>query len=146
MADSTSRSMVMGASAAAIMDVIADVEHYGEWTGQPGAAEVVSRFESDGRPAEVTFTMESGILSDTYTLAYTWDADRSVHWTLVKGRILAALDGSYVLTPAGGDTTEVTYALAVDLSIPMIGLMKRRAAKMVIDAALAGLEGHVERQ
>jgi hypothetical protein len=53
------------------------------------------------------------------------------------------LDGSYQLAPRG-DATEVTYRLAVELSIPMIGMLRRRAEKVIIDSALKGLKERVE--
>ena len=40
--------------------------------------------------------------------------------------------------------TEVTYRLAVDISIPMIGMLKRKAEKVIIDTALKGLKKRVE--
>ena len=51
--------------------------------------------------------------------------------------------GSYVLTPRGGDT-EVTYHLAVDLAIPMLGMFKRKAEKVIMDTALKELKKRVE--
>ena len=51
--------------------------------------------------------------------------------------------GSYVLDDVGGPT-EVTYRLAVDLNIPVLGMLKRRAEKMIIDTALKGLKKRVE--
>jgi hypothetical protein len=38
----------------------------------------------------------------------------------------------------------VTYRLRVDVSIPMIGMLKRRAEKVIIDTALKGLKQRVE--
>ena len=43
---------------------------------------------------------------------------------------------------AGGTT--VTYSLAVDLNIPMIGMLRRKAEKVIIDTALKGLKRRVE--
>jgi hypothetical protein len=57
--------------------------------------------------------------------------------------MLKSLDGSYTLTPAGA-RTEVTYQLAVDVKIPMLGMIKRKAEKVIIDRALAGLKKRVE--
>ena len=45
-------------------------------------------------------------------------------------------------SPAG--STEVTYSLAVDLAIPMLGLLKRKLEKMVMDTALKELKKRVE--
>ena len=53
------------------------------------------------------------------------------------------MDGSYVLTAGRGATT-VTYTLAVDTSLPMIGLVRRRAEKTIVDGALRGLKRRVE--
>ena len=38
----------------------------------------------------------------------------------------------------------MTYSLEVDLAIPMIGMLKRKAEKVIIDAALKGLKKRVE--
>ncbi len=64
-------------------------------------------------------------------------------WTLVKGQMQRAQDGSYALAPVPSGTT-VTYALSVDLSIPMIGMLRRKAEKVIIDTALKGLKRRVE--
>jgi hypothetical protein len=57
--------------------------------------------------------------------------------------MLKAMEGAYVLRPSGSGT-EVTYRLVVDLSIPMIGLLKRKAEKVIVDTALKGLKKRVE--
>ena len=41
-------------------------------------------------------------------------------------------------------STEVVYDLTVELAIPMLGLFKRKAEKLIIDTALRGLKRHVE--
>jgi hypothetical protein len=58
--------------------------------------------------------------------------------------MLRSLDGSYLLKPAGPGGTEVTYQLTVDVKIPMLGMIKRKAEKVIIDRALAGLKKRVE--
>jgi hypothetical protein len=87
--------------------------------------------------------LDAGAIRDEHVLAYTWDDDREVSWTLVKSQMLRSLDGSYTLTPVAGGT-EVTYQLAVDVKIPMLGMIKRKAEKVIIDRALAGLKKRVE--
>ena len=58
--------------------------------------------------------------------------------------MLRALDGAYVLRDRGDGTTEVTYRLALDVSIPLIGMLKRKGEKILIDTALKGLKKRVE--
>ena len=38
----------------------------------------------------------------------------------------------------------MTYDLAVGIRVPMIGILKRRAEKMIIDTALKGLKSRAE--
>jgi hypothetical protein len=43
-----------------------------------------------------------------------------------------------------GSGTDVTYELSVDLMIPMIGLLKRKAERRLTDTALKDLKKRVE--
>ena len=66
-----------------------------------------------------------------------------VSWTLVKATVLRAMDGSYTLA-SDKASTKVTYRLAVDLTIPVLGLLKRKAEKAIVDTALKELKKRVE--
>ena len=142
MAEQTTSSIVVDAPPAAVMAVIADFPAYPEWAQGMKSAEVLET-AADGRGNRVHFELEASPIKDSYTLAYVWQGDDSVTWTLVEGKMLKAMEGAYVLRERGGGT-EVTYRLAVDLSIPMIGMLKRKAEKVIIDTALKGLKKRVE--
>ncbi len=144
MADQTSSSIMVNAPSGQVMAVIADVAAYPEWTGAVKSAEVLTEYEDSGRPADVRFELEAGPIKDVYTLAYEWEGDHEVRWSLVEAGLLRAMDGSYTLDDTGDGSTEVTYALSVDVSIPMLGMMKRKAEKVIIDTALRGLKARVE--
>ncbi|OIK29350.1 SRPBCC family protein [Streptomyces malaysiense] len=143
MAEHTSSSITIGAAPADVMAVIADFARYPDWTGEVKEAEVLKTDER-GRAQEVRLVMDAGAIKDDQTLAYTWAGDNEVSWTLVKSQMLRSLDGSYLLAPAGPGGTEVTYRLTVDVKIPMLGMIKRKAEKVIIDRALAGLKKRVE--
>jgi len=143
MADQTTSDITVDADAASVMAIIADFSSYPEWATGVKQAEVLED-GSDGRPAQVRFLLDAAPIKDEYTLAYEWDADRQVTWTLVKGKVLKGMDGAYVLDQAADGETTVTYRLAVDVSIPMIGMLRRKAEKVIIDAALKGLKKRVE--
>ncbi len=152
MADATTSSITIAASPERVMEVIADFRAYPEWAEQVKTVEVLRPGGSD-RAERVRFTMDAGPIKDSYTLDYDWAPDgRSVSWTLVKGQIQRAQTGSYQLLGDGeqageqtGEQTTVTYTLAVDLNIPMIGMLRRKAEKVIIDTALKGLKRRVER-
>ena len=143
MADQTSSSIVIAAAPAQVMDVIADFPRYPEWAQGMRRAEVKEQFP-DGRAKDVYFEIEANPIKDSYTLTYVWHGSDSVEWTLVSGKMLKKLDGSYVLRAQGTGSTEVTYRLAAELGIPMIGMLKRKAEKVIIDTALKGLKKRVE--
>ena len=58
--------------------------------------------------------------------------------------MLTAMDGSYRLTDQGEAGTVVEYVLTLDLKMPMIGLLRRKAEKVVTDTALKELKRRVE--
>jgi ribosome-associated toxin RatA of RatAB toxin-antitoxin module len=143
MAEHTISSITIDAAPAAVMGVIADFARYPEWTGEVKEAEVLTTDDA-GRAEQVRLVLDAGAIKDDHTLAYRWSGDDEVSWSLVKSQMLRSLDGSYRLAPVGADRTEVTYRLAVDVKIPLLGMIKRKAEKVIIDRALAGLKKRVE--
>lgn len=144
MSESTQSSIVIDAAPAEVMAVIADLASYPQWSDGIVSVAVLSVYEDDGRPADARFQVESGLIKDTYELEYEWDGDGAVSWSLTKGDLLKAMDGSYTLADNGDGSTTVNYQLSVDVRIPMIGAMKRKAEKVIIDTALKGLKKRVE--
>ena len=143
MADQSTQSIVVEAPAADVMAVIADFPAYPQWVAAAKKVEVEETGD-DGRATRVHFVLDAGAIKDDQTLGYTWTGENEVSWTLVKSQMLRALDGSYILKAAGDGATEVTYQLTVDVKIPMLGMIKRKAEKVIIDRALAGLKKRVE--
>ncbi|HEY7485935.1 MAG TPA: SRPBCC family protein [Streptosporangiaceae bacterium] len=144
MADRTSSSITINSDRPTVMAAIADFAAYPTWAEGIKSAEILSTAEGD-RADRVRFTLEAGPIKDTYVLSYDWDGDEAVRWDLAeRGKMLSGMSGSYRLAARNG-ATDVTYELTVDVSIPMIGMFKRRAEKMIIDTALKGLKRHIER-
>lgn len=143
MAEQTTSSIVIEAEAADIMGVIADFPAYPEWAKGVTTADVVAEFP-DGRAEQVYFELDVSPIRDEYTLEYVWNGHHMVTWTLVHGKMLRSLDGAYLLRELGDGRTEVTYRLSLDVSIPLIGMLKRKGEKILIDAALKGLKKRVE--
>jgi len=139
----TSGDIVVAAPAADVMAVIADFAAYPDWATGVRSTEVRST-DGSGRPETVRFALDASPIRDEYTLGYTWEDDRSVSWAITEpGEVLTSMDGTYELEPVDGGT-KVTYQLRVDVSIPLLGMLKRKAEKVVIDSALKGLKQHVE--
>lgn len=143
MAEKTAQTIDIDADPGTVMEVIADIASYPEWVKEYTETEVLET-DADGYPKVARLVLDAAVLKDTMVLQYEWPADRkSVRWSLVSSALLKALDGAYVLTPKGSGT-EVTYELSVDLMIPMIGLLKRKAERRLTDTALKDLKNRVE--
>lgn len=144
MADRTQRSIVIQAPSDQVMAVIADLGRYPEWVSAAKSVEVLET-GADGRASTARFVLDAGVVKDTYVLRYRWRPDgRAVSWTLVEGELQKGQDGSYELTEQPDGTTRVVYELTVDLNIPMIGMFKRKAEKVITDTALKELKKRVE--
>lgn len=143
MAEKTTQTIHIDADPDTILKVIADIDSYPDWISEYKEAEVQER-GADGYPKVARFVMDAGIIKDTLVMSYQWPKDRrSLSWTLVSSSLLRALEGSYRLAPKGSGT-DVTYELSVDLALPMIGMLKRKAERRLIDTALKDLKKRVE--
>ncbi|MBO0828431.1 MAG: SRPBCC family protein [Streptosporangiales bacterium] len=142
MAQQTGSSIDVTASRPDVMAVISDFEAYPDWANVK-RTEVLER-DASGRASRVRFVIDAGIVKDDYVLAFTWTGDERVDWTLAKpGSVVTVMDGAYLLTDSGRGT-KVTYELTVDVRIPMIGMLKRKAERLIVDTALNGLKKRVE--
>ena len=143
MTDRTSSAILVAAPRGTVMGVIADFAAYPEWAGGVRSAEVMEP-GADGRARVVRFAIDAGLIKDSYMLAYEWDADAAVRWELSEGgSMISELSGAYLLAD-DGPGTKVTYELSVGLKVPMIGMLRRRAEKTIIDTALRGLKSRSE--
>lgn len=143
MADKTAQTIYIDADPSTVMDVIADIGSYPDWVAEYQETEVLESDEA-GYPKVARLVLDAAVLKDSMVLAYDWPDDRnSVTWSLVSSNLLRSLDGAYRLA-AKGSGTEVTYELSVDLIIPMIGLLKRKAERRLTDSALKDLKKRAE--
>jgi hypothetical protein len=143
MADRTSSNIVTSAPRSAVMAVIADFGAYPDWATGVRSAEVVEPGPG-GLPGRVRFTLDAGVIRDSYVLAYQWDAESKVSWELAQaGNMVTEMSGAYLLADEGSGT-RVSYELTVGTRMPMIGMLKRRAEKTIIETALKGLKKRAE--
>jgi ribosome-associated toxin RatA of RatAB toxin-antitoxin module len=141
MPEQTTSSIDIDATPDQVMAVIVDFEDYPTWVQGMKKVEVVDH-DDEGRASRVHFDLDAGV-KDSYTLAYDYAGEHTLRWRLVEGKLMRAMDGTYEVA-ASGAGTHVTYRLAVDLAIPMIGMLRRKAEKVIIDTALKGLKKRVE--
>jgi len=145
MADTSTQSIQVHAPLARVAAVICDFPRYPEWVDAAKQVEVVEEYE-DGYAAQVRFVIDAGVMTDDYTLEYSYADDLSrIEWHLVApSKTQKSQQGSYDLVDDGDGTTTVTYTLEVELSIGMLGMFRRKAEKLIMDTALKQLKRRVE--
>jgi uncharacterized membrane protein len=125
-------------------DVAVDFESYPEWARDVKEVKVVEQ-DPEGRGKRVEYRVAALGKSVRYLLEYDYsEAPGGFSWKLVEGDLVRRLDGSYRFEPEGASSTRVHYELVVDLSVPLPGLVKRRAASLIMGSALKELKKQVE--
>lgn len=143
MADTASERIQVAASPARCYEVAIDFERYPDWARDVKQVQVAER-DAEGRGSKVEYRAAALGKSVRYTLAYDFsEAPAAFSWRLLEGDLLRRLDGTYRFEP-DGHGTRVLYDLTVDLAAPLPGLIKRRAASMIIGTALRELKKEAE--
>lgn len=143
MAEQASERIRIDAPPEECLAVVLDFEAYPTWAKDLKQVTVLER-DADGRGTRVDFRAAGLGQSFRYTLAYDNSAlPDALSWELLESDKLRRLDGSYRFEPDDG-STRVHYELTVEIAIPLPGLIKRRAASMIMGTALKELKKAVE--
>jgi len=144
MSDSSSSTISIDAPVASVTEALFALEKYPEWSTSIKSAEAIAR-DDQGRIIKVKMSIDAGMMKDRVILDYDWSgAPTHLSFSLDDADLLTGMDGSYTIKSIDEDTTEVTYELAVSLSMPIPAMMRQKAEKATIDAALAQLKATLE--
>jgi hypothetical protein len=140
-----SKSLIsIDAPIADVQKALFELDKYPEWSAQIKSAEALAR-DDQGRITKVKMSIDAGMMKDRPVLDYDWSqAPNKLSFSLDEADLLTSMDGVYTITAIDEDTTEVTYELEVALSMPVPAMMRQKAEKTTIDAALAQLKSHLE--
>lgn len=141
MGERVSDDVTIRATADEVMDVVLDLEAYPEWAEGMKQVQVTER-DDQGRPVLARFVVDARVAEVDYVLRYDHSGD-DLTWVLEQGEVLRQLDGRYHLVEHDG-VTDVAYSLEVDITLPVPGFLKKRAAKTILDTSLRGLKDRVE--
>ena len=143
MADEARESIQIEAGPDKVYAVAIDFERYPEWATDVKEVEVLDR-DAEGRGNRVKYQIAALGYTIGYILAYDYaDAPAGFSWKLEKAKVLSVLDGTYRFEPEGSGTL-VSYALAVEINVPLPGFMKKAAAGMIVNNAMKQLKQYVE--
>ena len=144
MAEFSKSTITIDAPIKEVQEALFALDKYPEWSTQIKSAEAISR-DDQGRITKVKMTIDAGMMKDRPTLDYDWsEAPSKLRFSLEDADLLTGMDGIYSIKSIDEDTTEVTYELEVSLSMPVPAMMRQKAEKATIDAALSQLKTHLE--
>lgn len=144
MSEFSKSTISIDAPISAVQEALFALDKYPEWSSQIKSAEAIAR-DDQGRITKVKMSIDAGMMKDRPTLDYDWsDAPSKLSFSLDDADLLTGMDGIYSIKSIDEDTTEVTYELEVSLSMPIPAMMRQKAEKATIDAALSQLKTHLE--
>jgi uncharacterized membrane protein len=143
MSSVSTSTVSINASADEVRAVLFDIASYPSWSTSFKSVTVLAS-DGQGRPTQVSMSVDAGALKDKPTLNYDWSAypDR-LDFSLEDADLLTQMSGSYIVKD-NGDETEVTFELTVALSMPVPDIMRTKAEKSTIDLALKQLKEKLE--
>ncbi len=144
MSDFSSSTVTVDAPLEAVTQVLFDLEKYPEWSSSIKSVEAIAR-DDQGRITKVKMVIDAGMMKDRVILDYDWsEAPGKLSFTLDDADLLTGMDGAYTIKSLDEDSTSITYELTVSLSMPIPAMMRQKAEKTTIDAALAQLKASLE--
>lgn len=144
MSEFSQSTVIIEAPIADIQKTLTALDKYPEWSAQIKSAEGLET-DDQGRMTKIKMSIDAGMMKDHVVLDYDWSqAPEKIIFSLEEADLLTSMDGAYTLKSIDSDSTEVTYELGVSLSMSIPDMMRKKAEKATIDAALAQLKSHLE--
>ena len=144
MSEFSKSTVIIEASLAYVQKTLTELDKYPDWSSQIKSAESLST-DDQGRITKIKMSIDAGMMKDRVTLDYDWSqAPEKIIFSLDEADLLTSMDGAYTFKSIDSDTTEVTYELGVSLSMSIPDMMRKKAEKATIDAALSQLKSHLE--
>lgn len=144
MSEYSTGTVIIDAPLADVAAQLSDIAGYPQWLSSIKKVEVTES-DDQGRAIKANVSVDAGVMKDRATLEYDWSsAPAEITFSLDEADLMTAMDGKYLLKAIDGETTEVTYQLGVELSMPVPRMMIAKTEKATINSALAELKSHFE--
>ena len=144
MSDLSSGTVIIDAPIGEVQGALFDLAKYPEWSTSIKSVEVLAS-DDQGRLTSGKFVIEAGVLKDKVTLDYDWsEAPSKLSFSFNDADMLTGMEGAYSIKKIDEETTEVTYEMGVEISMPIPAMMRKKAEQATIDQALQQLKSHLE--
>jgi coenzyme Q-binding protein COQ10 len=115
MASTITREITIAVSPEKLFDVIADYGRYPEFVPSVKSC----RPKRTGSTVDVEFELDLGVKTIRYTLRHMEERPHKVAWSLLASDWMKVSNGSWELTPEGGQT-RARYTVEIQIAKPML--------------------------
>jgi uncharacterized membrane protein len=144
MSELSSGKVTIDAPISQVQGVLFELAKYPEWSTAIKSVDVLASDEQ-GRLTTGKFVIDAGMMKDKVTLDYDWsEAPSKLSFSFNDADLLTGMEGFYSIKKIDEDTTEVTYEMGVEISMPIPAMMRKKAEQATIDQALQQLKSHLE--
>ena len=144
MSDVSKATVTIDAPMSEVSEILKNINDYPSWSSTIKSV-TVDETDSNGYPAKVTLVVDAGVMKDRPTLSYDWSqAPAKISFSLDDADLMTEMTGVYLVKDNGDETTDVTYELTVNLSMPVPAMMRKKAEQATIDLALSQLKKRAE--
>ena len=144
MSDLSSGTVIIDAPIGEVQGALFDLAKYPEWSTSIKSVEVLAS-DDQGRLTSGKFVIDAGMMKDKVTLDYDWsEAPSKLSFSFNDADLLTGMEGAYSIKKIDDETTEVTYEMGVEISMPIPAMMRKKAEQATIDQALQQLKSHLE--
>lgn len=133
-----SKTVEVGASAEAIMAIVADFEAYPQWNEEVKGCWILARYD-DGRPSQLRLDTSVQGMDGTYIQAVYYPGENQIQTVMQQGDLFSKQEQRFAVV-AMGPTSLLTVDLDVDLSMPVPAMM----VKKVVNDALEHLADNLK--
>jgi uncharacterized membrane protein len=144
MSDLSSGTVIIDAPIGEVQGALFDLAKYPKWSNSIKSVEVIAT-DDQGRLTTGKFVIDAGMMKDKVTLDYDWsETPTKLSFSFNDADLLSGMEGSYSIKKIDEETTEVTYEMGVEISMPIPAMMRKKAEQATIDQALQQLKTHLE--
>lgn len=144
MSDVSKATVTIEAPMAEVSEILRKLADYPSWSSTIKSV-TVEESDVNGNPTKVNLVVDAGVMKDRPTLSYDWsEAPAKISFSLDDADLMTEMTGVYLVKDNGDETTDVTYELTVNLSMPVPAMMRKKAEQATIDLALSQLKKRAE--
>ena len=137
-----SKTLEVGADAAAILAIVADFESYPQWNDEVKGVWVLARYD-DGRPSQLRIDTAIQGFEGTYIQAVYYPGPAQIQTVMQQGELFSKQNQLFSVVEMG-PTSLLTVDLDVETSVAVPNVMMKKLVNDALDHLAGNLKARAE--